>query len=301
MLTHENHVGQGHGYHFRDNRHIVAFMAGPNVRRGARVREAHKVTDFMPTILSLLGIEYDPKSMDGRRFTGWVRPADEGDLSRAGEPDYVGPITHSKPLSLVLTLKKPHWETMHDPHSALDPHNIFGNIFGVWNLEFVILIDRLIDLVIPGDKVRPLNSFFDGIEKGYDYANRRKSVDRTGQFLAAFRIREFNVGDLWILSVGHWRRIHAFIDWTQDIVHDVGDIGKTDEEKMHSSGGHWAVEGVQVTLIQLQRYLVKVVVVVGETVIDWGEGGVDVFLNVGRKRPEAVSAPARGAPGEKAR
>jgi hypothetical protein len=76
-------AGTRHGMAFREATQICMFFAGPGIRQGYVIKEAHRIVDILPTVLTIMSRDWKGNGIDGVPIDGiWEsHESDEEDLS----------------------------------------------------------------------------------------------------------------------------------------------------------------------------------------------------------------------------
>lgn len=215
-----------HGYPLYESMRIPILITGPNIRKGAILTEPHRIVDIMPTVLDIAGARYDRDQLDGKAITGIYEGVPEGKPHEELVEFYSDrglPIEHEMPPVEM-------GYTGHDIDNAYDVHFLLGDVASIFDLRATRMPDDIIDLLIPGAPIRPLNTGFDLVEDAYYKIPDNVFTARLAQLLGALRIRQFNVADgVSMLVFGNFfteenlLRANLVIDWGQDVL---GDINK---------------------------------------------------------------------------
>ena len=120
--------------------------------------------------------------------------------------------------------------TVHNIDSAYDPHFLIADVASGFDERAIRIPDSILDLLIPGAPVRPLNTSFDLVEDAYYKIPQNVFATRFAQLLGALRIRQFSVGDgvsmlifQYYFTENNLLRAMLVVDWAQDVM---GDINK---------------------------------------------------------------------------
>ncbi len=121
---------------------------------------------------------------------------------------------------------------MHNDANAFDPHTLFFSLMGVTEIEVLRAADWLIDVPLVGIPVRPFESATRMVRRNYDRLPPWWIVRRFGEFVAAWQIPEFSLGEARGLGSGEAAgvgggivfRAERLIDWTQLMIGDANDV-----------------------------------------------------------------------------
>ncbi|MBI3009920.1 MAG: hypothetical protein HYY57_02930, partial [Candidatus Omnitrophica bacterium] len=62
-------LGTDHGYPLADSMRITLSLSGPNIAHGA-LQNPQRIVDILPTVLQMVGKQYDTGQMDGELIAG---------------------------------------------------------------------------------------------------------------------------------------------------------------------------------------------------------------------------------------
>jgi predicted AlkP superfamily pyrophosphatase or phosphodiesterase len=215
-----------HGYPLYESMRIPILITGPNIKKGVVLTEPHRIIDILPTVLNMAGASYDPAKLDGKAIAGIY----EGVVEGQPHEELVGFHTDR---GLPIEFEEPPVEmgyTGHNIDNAYDVHFLIGDVASLFDVKATRIPDDIVDLLIPGAPIRPLNTGFDLIEDTYYKIPDNVFTKRFAQLMGALRIRQFNVSDgVNMLVFGNFfteenfLRANLVIDWSQDVL---GDINK---------------------------------------------------------------------------
>ncbi|MDO8136516.1 MAG: alkaline phosphatase family protein [Candidatus Brocadiales bacterium] len=219
-------LASDHGYPFYESMHIPLFITGPNIKKGTIVTNAHRLIDIVPTVLDMVGAEYNKDALDGKSITGIYEGGEEGEVE-VGHEEIVGFYTDR---GIPIEMKAPPEElgfNLHDIDNPYDIHFIAADIATLFDQQAFRITDDILDLFIPGASVRPFRT---AIDKGTDLFHSMPDnifEKRFAQLMAALRIKQFDVVDgVSMIAFGNFftesnfLRANLVIDWTQDIMGD---------------------------------------------------------------------------------
>ncbi len=219
-------LASDHGYPLYESMRIPILITGPYIKKGAVLTKAHRIVDILPTVLNIAGASYDPNLMDGKPIMGIYEGVAEGKPSK----ELVGFHTDR---GLPMEYEEPQLEMGYTPHnvdSAYDPHYLLADVASIFDYRATRMPDDILDLLIPGAPIRPINRGFDLAEDAYYAIPENVFTNRFAQLLGALRIKQFNVTDgVSMIVFGNFfteenfLRANLVIDWSQDVL---GDINK---------------------------------------------------------------------------
>ncbi len=222
----DSRLASDHGYPLYESMRIPILITGPTIKKGVILTEPHRIVDILPTVLTVAGASYDPDQIDGRAITGIY----EGVGEIKPHEELVGfYIDSGLPMEYEMPVEEMGY-TGHNIDNAYDTHFLLADVASIFDLKATRMPDDILDLLIPGAPVRPLNTGFDLVEDAYYAIPDNVFTKRFAQLLGALRIRQFNVSDgVSMLVFGNFfteenfYRSMLLIDWTQDVL---GDINK---------------------------------------------------------------------------
>jgi len=218
-----------HGGLRRESMHVPMLLAGPDVPAGYRLEEPTLVVDLAPTALAAAQVAYDEGDFDGRSLWSLVeeQPGDpwwHGRNDAMAEPVAMVPALSVTDYRPYVPAPKTWWErpVLHDRQNPFDIHNIGTDLLALSQLELVTLADRVVDLVVPGPPVRPIDTVLGGAG-GLVWQGRRRGSylgTRFEQIVWALKIRQVALGDIYPFSSGNRERIGGVVDWLQLLLDD---------------------------------------------------------------------------------
>jgi hypothetical protein len=215
----EHPAAANHGGADRFEKRIPFLVSGPNLAKGVRVDRPARIIDVLPTALELAHIDYDPASMDGSPVREiWASP--ETAVARAPEPI----STHHDDIVAVPLPDDDvvHGPLGHDPHKWYDLHNVTADLATLTSQEVVRLADRTMDVLIPGNEVRPVQSTLTATAHTYDRLPESKWKRRPAELFDALRIHTITIGEIMnpTQSLQHIDRVALTIDWLRNVLND---------------------------------------------------------------------------------
>ena len=223
--------GTTHGYPFSDSMRPSLFMAGPNIRRGARIEEPCRLVDLTPTMLDMLGYRVETGDFDGHPLRNIYQPATSpaaanpvGSLRTVSHREDDPDAPEHRPIYWDdLDLKAwqklsynalPQYEhmplTVHNPNSPFDIHNIAYDLASISDYNALRLFDKAVSPLANG---RPVVT--QSVEWG-ESRLRWSGIPAVRDAEDALDISTTTVGDYSPFSVGNVKRIDGVIDWIQN-------------------------------------------------------------------------------------
>lgn len=298
----ENTPGTTHGYPLADAVRATWYIAGPNIRQGARVDAPCRLVDLTPTILSLTGTAHDPRRFDGRALRNIfeTEPAGVASISKVShvppaERDVVERPVYWRDVDLEA------WQPLHyspsakftnipwsinNPNSGWDLNNIAYNALTIGDWSVFRLVDDVLSPVTPGRTK---------INQTVEKADRRVAHTRRpwlGEGVQALNIPGVALADYSPTSTGNLKRMDSALDWVQE-------RGTRLDSKLSTKTNHRTVlgapvtnaliDGVQYSFWEVYRFTQRIVAeVLDETILNGVENGVDATVNSLRSTPAEV-------------
>lgn len=280
--------GTMHGYPFVESMRATMFIAGPKIRRGARVARAHRLADLTPTVLEMVGHEYDPADFDGRPMRGIYEAPEDDVVHAALRPVYWNDCDLGAwhPLPYAPVRPSEHLPiSINRPDSPFDLNNIAYNAMTVTDLNVLRLAD---DLLLP----------FRGPSPGL--ANRLERMERTailqntdsfGRAVRGLNVSGISLADYSTTSTGNLMRIDGTVDWIQRGGRSFDRSVRT-KTGMSVPGGKMINDGIDVTqsvFWETFRFTQRLMAeLLDETIINSLEDTTDRAINVFRRTPADV-------------
>ncbi|MDP8248858.1 MAG: alkaline phosphatase family protein [Candidatus Tritonobacter lacicola] len=261
------HVGTDHGYPFYESMRITFFVHGPNVIRCGALDGANRTVDILPTVLDIMGVEYDSAVVDGRPIRSFYEGAAvevDGTMPDLYAEVPVSPEDIVSPfMAGYEVLPRPF--TTYDLDRPYDPHILAADMVQIPAIEVLGIIDFLLDLVIPGDRIFPLGK---AIRKGGDVHDRLpdgKAKKMSRHFLYSLLLDEIAISEASVALGGlpingnNIDRAHHITDWFQKHLmagdrHLAAKQGKAKSIPVHSHAHH-GIDAVQSFLDGMLREL----------------------------------------------
>ena len=276
--------GSMHGYPLRDSMRACWFVAGPGIRRGARVRTPCRLVDLTPTILELVGLTGEVARCDGRPVTSIYQSAHgrrmpvawcDLDLQAWSPLDYRPRPRHDGDHTSV-----------NRPREPLDLNNLVYNVMSLPDISPFRLIDAALDGTVPAGY-----SLLNAVERA-DESARRTGVPWIAGGAGVLDLPDAAISDYSPTSSGNLHRLDRLVDWLQERLR-VGDarlarpIGRT-----RLPGNLWLnqrVDDVQSLLRDSWRIVRNTTFgLINHVVLDGIEDHIDRVLNAGRSVPAEI-------------
>ncbi len=287
----ENTPGTTHGYPLAESMHATWYVSGPNIRRGARIREPARLADLTPTILTMASVRTRPEW-----FEGTVRSA----VFAAPSPE---PTTEDTPVhwrdvdlqawDKIEYAPVPEFDrqpvSINRPASPWDMNNIAYNALTVGDWSVFRLVDDAFALG-RSDK-KPVTSTVDELDRRGRHSKRRW----VSEGVHALNAPEVALGDYSFTSSGNMYRASGMVDWLQNR-HTRLDEKLSDKVGRNSVLGapkvNRAVDSVQNGYWDIYKYVQRVMVeLLDETILNGLENNVDRAINAPRKTPPEIRVP----------
>ncbi|MHC4197602.1 MAG: alkaline phosphatase family protein [Planctomycetota bacterium] len=266
----DERLATDHGYPLFDSVRVPFFITGPNIKKGFVNTTPHINIDMLPTVLEIMGVEYDPEELDGKACLDiYEEEVQEGPLvvrdervafyTDTGMPFYYPPKVAKTGYN------------MHNLDNPYDMHYLVSNVATTYRQQGVRLADSVLDVAIPGDPVRPFDTATSAIGRSWKGSNPDSLfVQRTSQFVEALRIKQFDVSDgismiifQFYFTKNNLDRAHLLIDWIQDVG---GDFNRLIGEPVHhgqkgllpGQALNAPIDGVQFVARKLEKMVVEV-------------------------------------------
>jgi len=121
---------------------------------------------------------------------------------------------------------------IHQQDSPFDLHAIVYTTSNLMELEIIRLVDWVVDLPLPDSDLRPIERSLNAIRVAYNRHATNLPMQRFGQLVDAFQLRELSLGDVTSTYTaasggevspgsGTLVRVNKLIDWTQHVVGDL--------------------------------------------------------------------------------
>jgi arylsulfatase A-like enzyme len=214
-------VGVDHGSLYRSSAQIPFLIRGPNLPRGVRVTRPARIIDILPTVLDLAAVPYDPAALDGVPVREIWAPAGSIRSPEAAAP--VGfYVDQGQPVP-VPDRTHEHPAIAHDFEFWWDAHNIALNLGAISSQEIVRLGDLVLDVVVPGAPLRPIESSLGAVGDAYHRLPDGKIKLRGAELVSGLRLHNITIGELMnpILSLQHIDRAASVVRWGQNVLGDL--------------------------------------------------------------------------------
>lgn len=299
--THNSH-GTTHGYPLAESMHATWYVAGPNVRKGARVETPCRLADLTPTLLELTGTPHDPRQLDGHA----LRQIYEVDGEKSG-PARPGSLAAG---SLIAKERAMYWRdfdlqawqpldyaplpdyqhmplSINQPYSGFDLNNIAYNLLTISDWSVFRLTDDLLSAVTPGrTKVAPA---VDKIDRRVNHVDKVWVANGA----SALNLPEVTLSDYSLTSVGNLKRADGAIDWVQERGTRLD--GKLAEpigrrSVLGTRASNKVVDTAQGAVWEVYRFAQRIIAeLLDDVVLNGVENSVDSTINVLRATPAEIT------------
>ncbi|MEE9558366.1 MAG: alkaline phosphatase family protein [Candidatus Brocadiales bacterium] len=299
----DERLATDHGYPLFDSVRVPFFITGPNIKKGVVNTTPHMNIDMVPTVLEIMGVEYDPKELDGMAVLDiYEEEVQEGPVFVRDErvafyTDNGLPLYYPTPVAKT-------GYNLHNIDNPYDLHYLGSDVATSYHQQLLRLTDSILDVAIPGDSVRPFDTATSAIGRSWKEQNPDSLfVQRTSQFAEALRIKQFDVADLlsiifqFYITANNIDRAQLLIDWIQDVG---GDFNRLIGEPIHHGEKgllpgqviNVPVDGIQFAVYKLKNLAQEVVMRTGYRAAFGIEHGIGRVHNTGLpktwKTPEIV-------------
>ena len=288
----EGSPGTMHGYPLRDAARAAWFVAGPGVRRGARITTPARLADLTPTILDIVGLWDEtastPQTFDGRpvrdiyesqaEYLVYSQPVywDQVDLQAWRPLEY-------RQLSSSALLPR----SINRPGKVLDLNNIAYGVATIPDLSVFRIMDDVVSPLSGGRQ--PVSTLVERTESFF----RRRPDQVVAQGARVPDVTGVSLADYSLTSQGNLQRVDRAIDWVQD-------CGELMDEQLASPlrmesmpltrPVNLGVDAAQYTFWETYRFGQRVIIkLVDETVLNNIEHGADRALNGFRRIPNEIA------------
>lgn len=302
-----NSPGTMHGYPLADAMRASLFVAGPNIRKGARIEEPCRLVDLTPTLLEMSGHAKAGRHFDGEPLRLFYQNAESPDLEtdlalplvqrRAGDNHSLA--VHHRAIEPVVS-RSVYWDeietgaasdiayapttpyahlpyTINDVNSPWDLNNVAYSLMSIpdWNLY------RLFDDVI--SPISGRKDFLVEHVETLDLNARKVAPGWAADGLNSLNVDSITLNDYNIMSQGNLTRIDRSIDWMQgrSLALDETIAGSLDMQvNPVSKGIHKGIDATQYAFWDLYRFGQRVIIkVVDETLLNGMEDQTDAAVN----------------------
>lgn len=293
LFSTQNTPGTTHGYPLAESVHATWYVAGPNIRRGARVDAPCRLVDLTPTILELTGTDYDPSRLDGHALRNIFETREPQGVRQASGADQVRErpvywhdidLRAWQPLSYTPSNGYGHMPlSMNHPGSGWDINNIAYNAISIGDWSIFRLMDDILSPLTPGRT--KIDRTVETADRGATH-NRRQWV---GDGVRALNVPEVTLSDYSPTSIGNMKRVDHAVDWLQERgtrldtklserVRKPTVLGAPAANKM--------IDSVQTGVWETYRWVQRIgVQILDETILNGIENGVDSTINAFRCPP----------------
>lgn len=283
-----NSPGTMHGYPFRESMRASMFVAGPNIRRGARLTAPCRMVDLTPTILEMVGRTPEDE-LDGRPIRGIYRHASEYESVAAGRPVFWDDLDLQawQPIDYRPVKNYAHQPiTVNHPGSPFDLNNVVYNALTLGELNVLRLLD---DTFMPN---RPKNSGTADKVEEFELYVRRSSREWAAEGIRMLDVSGISLADYSLTSKGNLKRVDEAIDWFQQRGKKLDGrvarkVGK--QELKTTRWLHSGIDTAQKGFWELYRFGQRLVAqVLDESILNSLEDGTDRVINRFRMRPAEI-------------
>jgi hypothetical protein len=287
----EGSPGTMHGYPLPDAMHATLFFSGPNIRRGARIDEPCRLVDLTPTLLEMVGAEFDVEELDGRPLRTIYQTAvtERADVTH---PVYWQDVDLHAWRAIEYTPLKPHAHlpfTINRPSSPFDLNNMAYNVLSVSDVSLLRLFDDVLFPLSP--QAAPITTTVENVERRIQASSRAWAAEG----VRALNVSGVSLGDYSMTSLGNLKRADGAIDWAQS-------RGDELEQSVVEYTGAQTVPGMAETqtgidtlqdgIWEVYRFAQRVVVeVLDENVLNSIENNTDNAINSFRAQPAEIVVP----------
>lgn len=280
--------GTMHGYPLPDSMRATWFVSGPNVRRGARLREPSRLADLTPTILYLVGADVDYDQFDGRVIADVL---ESPSYESQNWPLYWSDVNLNAWRELVYLPARPYehlpW-TMNRPASPWDISNIAYNLISIGDISLLRVFDDVIS-PLTGDEEYVVGSVEKAEEKAYAVG------EPVGEAARVFDLSGLTLSDYSQTSIGNVKRIDRAVDWVQKREQEVDrriaepfGAEQTPGSALLNGGIDLTQKAIWGTYQFLQRAVIELL---DEDILNGLENGVDRSVNRFRQVPAEEVVP----------
>jgi arylsulfatase A-like enzyme len=237
-----NEPGTAHGHPFHPTMRNTLFVAGPNVRAGAVLSDPARAVDLVPTVLAMVGANFDPRQFDGQPlwalFESQDAPATSLGERRRNENAIVlgggphGPPDHFEPrywheVDLGAWSAVPYWprieypdqpRTIDRPSHFWDVSNLVVNTLSLAEVS----VNRLIDdaATALGSSQPPARTFYRRTQEALETRALTSPIEGDSRWLAegaqSLHWNKIAVSDYFnVYSTANLTRMDAALDWGQ--------------------------------------------------------------------------------------
>jgi arylsulfatase A-like enzyme len=292
--------GTMHGYPFPGAMHASFFVAGPNVRQGARIEEPCRLADLTPTILDMIGYPVETGDFDGRPLRNVYKPSttEVAETRTVAHAEVEATDTRAvywddvdlKAWNKLAYNGLPEYEhlplTMNHPNSPIDINNVAYTILSLWDLSVIRIFD---DVLSPLENGRPM------IMQTAEWVEaklRHSTIQAIADAADALDITSTGIGDYNWYSVGNIKRADGTIDWVQKRANRVDRCLANRMGRTQTPGARVVnkiVDGIQCTFWEGYRFGQRIIAeLLDEQLLNSIENTTDRTINSFREQPAEV-------------
>lgn len=282
------------GYPLHDAMRCTLFVAGPNVRQGARIDKPCRVVDLAPTILDMVGVPFNADSFDGSALRCFYE-SDRERLADTIQPihwyevdlDAWHPLVY-RPIEAYEHMPR----SVNRPGSFFDLNNIAYNALSVADLSVLRIVEDAIEPLAPGDQ--RLTEAFDAAEQRL----RDTPLEPLAGVAHVLDVPGVALADYSATSQGNLKRYDRAIDWLQQQSRAIDQGVAARVGRKHLPGSpvaHASIDNVQWLFWQaygtVQGLFYRVLDV---TILNTLENGTDRAINTLHGLPAEIVVDPRG-------
>jgi hypothetical protein len=219
--------GTTHGYPLAEAMRATWYIAGPNVRRGARIAAPCRLVDLTPTLLLLTGTPANGAKFDGQAlrniFEGDALPTEEVPVARAAargdastckeRPVYWRDVDLGawQPLSYQPAREYQGMPlSINQPECGWDLNNLAYNALAIGDWSVFRLVDDLLSPLTPGR-----TKINQSLERVDQRAPRLTDRPWIGEGIQVLDLPGMALADYSFTSAGNLKRVDHAVDWLQ--------------------------------------------------------------------------------------
>jgi hypothetical protein len=282
-----------HGYPLRESMRATMFLAGPNIRRGARIDVPCRLADLTPTLLRLCNHNAEGHHFDGRPLDHAFRSEQpevvQTGYAAVGSPVYWNDVDLNawqrleyNPVPAYKNLPK----TVNRPSSFFDLNNVAYNAMSIPDLNVFRLFDDVISPLTGGEEY--LTETVETVDRTVRNSSHRWLADAA----TALNVPQVAPSDYSFTSLGNLQRASGAVDWAQArgkrldarMARKFGRVAMPGSQTMHA-----VIDGSQYAFWETYRFGQRIVMeVLDERIINGLENGTDRVINSFDELPAEV-------------
>ncbi|MBW3597569.1 MAG: alkaline phosphatase family protein [Planctomycetes bacterium] len=297
-----NEPGTAHGHPFHATMRSTLFVAGPNVRRGAVLSAPARAVDLTPTVLAMVGVEFDPRHFDGRPLWTLFEPKHSAFCtphSALVEPRYWRDVDLSAWHELPFQ-PRPEYShqplTINRPRSFWDLSNIVYNTLSLAEVSVNRLIDDAATALGSGEP--PARTLYRQTQAALEAQELAPRVEGDTNWLAeatqSLHWNKIAAADYNLYSTANLIRMDAAVDWSQRRLEAIdgwvcGSFGLPARGAPIVNG---AIDVTQFVMWETRRVGTRALAfLLSDVLLHGAEDGVDRAINYFRAEPPEVLVP----------